>query len=161
MKVFKKIALCMLTAFSTSYAYADVIELDASNPDHCRQQILNSTDDLPIIAAYKNNPNDSSVNFMQKFEALAKQHPERTFYKWNADNDELHLTLTLCIQQIGVPVVPSIMMLGVFTDDYNAEKYMSSPLRMSWAGEMTTLELNKFIDVSDSKMKNAALLQRR
>lgn len=149
------IALSVLTTAVSSYAYADVIELDALNPDHCRQQILKSVDELPVIAAYTNNPNDSSVDFMTKYEALAKKHPERTFYKWNIDKDALHLTRTLCIQQLGVPVVPSIIMLGIFKDDNTGETYMSSPLRTSWAGEMTMSEMYRFIDVSDSKMKKS------
>lgn len=37
---------------------------------------------------------------------------------------------------------------------------MSSPLRLKWAGEMTKLEMDKFIDVSDPSMKRSIFLQK-
>jgi len=158
MKMFKKFALCVFAAAISSYAYADIIELDAFNPDHCRQQILKSTDELPIIAAYTSDNNDES--FVKQFELLAKAHPERTFFKWDAKNDLLHLSQTLCLQQLGLFVQPSMILLAVFKDDNSGEMFMSSPLRLSWAGEMTMAEMNKFIDVSDPDMKKSVLLQK-
>src|SRR5687767_10412269 len=109
MRMFKKFGLCLFAAAISGYAYADIIELDAVSPDRCRQQILDSKDQVPVIAAYTSNPNDSSVSFMKKFETLAKEHPERTFFKWDAKKDMLHLTQTLCMQQLGLMVQPSIM----------------------------------------------------
>lgn len=156
MRTFKKIALCLLATAISSYTYADIIELDAANPDNCRQQILKSTDELPVIATYTSNSNDGqSASFMKKFEALAKEHPEKTFFKWDAEKDALHLTQTLCLQQLGLAPHPSIIMLVVFTGTF-----MSSPLRLSWAGEMTMAEMNKFIDVSDPSMKKAVFMQK-
>ena len=160
MKMFKKFALCLLATAISSYAYADIIELDAANPDNCRQQILKRTDELPVIATYTSNSYDGqSAPFMKKFEALAKEHPEKTFFKWDAEKDMLHLTQTLCLQQFGLAPQPSIIMLGVFTDD-SFGTFMSSPLRLSWAGEMTMAEMNKFINVSDPSMKKAVFMHK-
>jgi hypothetical protein len=159
MRVFKKFALCLFAAAISSYAYADVIELDAFNPDHCRQQILKSTDDLPVVAAYTSNNKDSE-SFMKKFELLAKEHPERTFFKWDAKKDVQHVTQTLCVQQLGFLVQPNIILLGVVKDDNIGEAMMTSPLRLAWAGAMTTAEMSKFIDVSDPNMKKSVLTQK-
>jgi hypothetical protein len=156
MRMFKKFALCLFAAAVSSYSYANIIELDAVNPDHCRQQILQSTDDLPIIGAYTSNQYDeNSKLFMEKFELLAKAHPERTFFKWDAEKDVTHLTQSLCLQQLGLFASPNIILLGVFKDDNSNQMYMSSPLRLEWAGQMTVAEMNKFIDVSDSNIKKS------
>lgn len=161
MRVFKKFALCLFATAISSYAYADIIELDAFNPDHCRQQILKSTDDLPVIAAYTSGNSDSE-SFMKKFELLAKEHPERTFFKWDAKQDVQHVTQTLCLQQLGFSIQPNIILLGVVKDaGERIERLMTSPLRLAWAGEMTKAEMNKFIDVSDSGMKKAFLSQEK
>lgn len=161
MRVFKKFVLCAFVAAMASYAYADVIELDAFNPDHCRQQILKSTDELPVIAAYTSDSNDgNSQVFMKKFEVLAKAHPERTFFKWDAKKDVQHATQTLCLQQLGFFVQPNIILLAVVKDDASGEAIMSSPLRLGWAGEMTMAEMNKFIDVSDPSMKQSVFSQK-
>ncbi len=157
MRMFKKIALCLCAVAISSYTYADVIELDAFNPDHCRQQILNSADDIPVIAAYTSDNQDSEL-FMKKFELLAKEHPERTFFKWDSKKDVLHTTQTLCLQQLGFSIQPNIILLGVVKDAGDA--IMTSPLRLYWAGEMTTVEMNKFIDVSDSGIKKSFLYQK-
>lgn len=157
MKIFKRFALCLFAAAISSYAYADIIELDALNPDHCRQQILNSTDELPVIATTGDRFSGNSKSFMENFELLAKAHPEKTFFKWDAQKDLLHLTQTLCLQQLGYTAFPSIILLGVFKDDNMGETFMSSPLRQSWAGAMTMAEMNKFIDISDPNMKKSVL----
>lgn len=160
MKMFKRMTLCLLAAAISSYAYADIIELDAVNPDHCRQQILQTTDDLPVIVAYSSNQYDeNSKLFMKKFELLAKAHPERTFFKWDAKKDVGHLTQSLCLQQLGLFTQPNMILLGVFKDDNNGQTFMSSPFRLTWAGQMTAEEMNKFIDVSDPSMKKSVLSQ--
>lgn len=151
MRMFQKIALCLCAVAISSYTYADVIELDAFNPDHCRQQILNSTDDIPVIATYTSGNQDSEL-FMKKFELLAKEHPERTFFKWDSKMDVQHITQTLCLQQLGFSIQPNIILLGVVKDAEQA--IMTSPLRLYWAGEMTTAEMSKFIGVSDSSKKS-------
>jgi hypothetical protein len=158
MGMFKKFASCVFAAVISSYAYADIIELDALNPDHCRQQILNSADNIPVIAAYlgKTTSGDS-VEFMKKFELLAKAHPERTFFKWDADKDMLHLTKTLCLQQLGISIQPNIMLLGVVNDKDTGKGFVTSPFRLSWAGEMTMPEMHKFIDISDSNIRKSLL----
>src|SRR3990167_4852863 len=161
MRMFKKFALCLLAAVISSYAYADIIELDTFNPDQCRQQILKSTDELPIIATYTSDRGDgNSEAFMKKFEVLAQEHPERTFFKWDAKKDLLHITQTLCLQQLGLFVQPNIILLAVIKDDDSGKALMSSPLRLQWAGQMTTTEMNKFIDVSDLSMKKSVLSQK-
>ena len=161
MRMFKKFALFLFAAAISSYTYADIIELDAVNPDHCRQQILQSIDDLPVIAAYTSNQyDDNSKLFMKKFELLAKTHSERTFFKWDAEKDVGHLTQSLCLQQLGLFVPPNIILLGVFKGDNSGQMFMSSPLRLEWAGQMTIAEMNKFIDVSDSDIKKSVLSQK-
>lgn len=158
MMIFRKFTLFLLTAAISSYTYAGIIELDAINPDHCRQQILQSTDDLPVIAAFTSNQYDeNSKLFMEKFELLVKAHPERTFFKWDAEKDVGHLTQSLCLQQLGLFVSPNIILLGVFKDDNSDQMFMSSPLRLEWAGQMTIVEMNKFIDVSDPNIKKSVL----
>lgn len=161
MMIFRKFTLFLLTAAISSYTYAGIIELDAINPDHCRQQILQSTDDLPVIGAFTSNQYDeNSKLFMEKFELLAKAHPERTFFKWDAEKDVGHLTQSLCLQQLGLFVPPNIILLGVFKDDNSHQTFMSSPLRLEWAGQMTVAEMNKFIDVSDQNIKKSVLSQK-
>lgn len=161
MKILRKFALLLFTAAISSYTYADIVELDAVNPDHCRQQILQSQDELPVIAMFTNNQYDEpSKLFMEKFELLAKTHPERKFFKWNAEKDVLHLTQSLCLQQLGLFAPPNIVLLGVFKDDNSGQMFMSAPLRLEWAGQMTIAELNKFIDVSDPNLKKSVLLQK-
>jgi hypothetical protein len=160
MMIFRKFALLLFSAAISSHTYANIIELDAINPDHCRQQILQSTDDLPIIAAFTSNQYDeNSKLFMEKFELLAKTHPERTFFKWDAEKDVVHLTQSLCLQQLGLFGQPNIILLGVFKDDNSGQIFMSSPLRLEWAGQMTITEMNKFIDVSDPNIKKSIFLK--
>lgn len=154
MTLFKKLTLCLFATVISSYAYADIVELDAFNPDRCRQQILKSADELPVIATYSSDKHDgNSEMFMKKFELLAKEHPERTFFKWDAKKDVLHATQTLCLQQLGLTIQPNILLLGVVKDLNTDKAFMTSPLRLYWAGEMTMVEMNKFIDVSDLSMK--------
>ncbi|HAT6977946.1 TPA: hypothetical protein I8Y81_003201 [Legionella pneumophila] len=158
MKMFKKISLCIFAAAVSSNVCADIIELDAFNPDHCRQQILQSADVLPIIATYTSDINNStSVSFMENFEILAKSHPERTFFKWDAKKDVQHVTQSLCLQQLGFFIQPSIILLAVVKDDNSGQAIMSSPLRLQWAGEMTTTEMDKFIDVSGLNITKSVL----
>lgn len=162
MKMFKKFALCLFAAIISSYAYADIIELDAFNPDHCRQQILQSADELPVIATYTSNSyDDNSKEFMKKFNLLAKEHPERTFFKWDAEKDTGNLTQSLCLQQLGLFVQPNIILLGVIKDHNIGQPVMSSPLRLEWAGQMTIAEMNRFIDVSDPNMKKSVVSQKK
>jgi hypothetical protein len=157
MRMFKRFALCLLAAAISSYAYADIIELDTFNPDHCRKQIISSNDQVPIIATYSSDRNDGNPNseaFMAKFEDLAKKHPERTFYKWDVKKDVFHSTQALCLQQLGFVIQPNIMLVGVVKDEI-----MTSPLRLTWSGEMTTIEMNKFIEIN-SYMKQSFLSQK-
>lgn len=161
MKIAKKIALSLFTAVISSYAFADIIELDTFNPDHCRQQILQSKDELPVIASYSTYKyDDNSKMFMKEFKKFANSHPEKTFFTWDAEKDALHLTQTLCLQQLGLIAQPNIVMLGVFKADDSGPSFMSAPFRSSWAGNMTVMEMNKFIDVSDYSMKKAVLAQK-
>lgn len=160
MKMLKKFVSCLFITAISSYAYADIIELDASNTDHCRQQILHSTDELPVIASYDMNQFPDSESFMNKFEMLAKQHPEKTFFKWNAEKDVMHTTQSLCLQQLGLTAQPNLIMVGVFKNDDTGAVFMTSPLRLSWAGEMTIAEMNKFIDISDKGTKRSVLSQK-
>lgn len=151
MNMFHNIASCLFAATISSIACAEVIELDAYNPDHCRQQLLNSTDELPIIATYNSeDKHGNSGQFMKKFELLAQEHPERTFFQWDVSEDRLHITQSLCMQQLGFVMQPNIMLLAVMNDF----EFMTSPLRVQWAGEMTPEEMNKFIDVDNSDIKN-------
>ena len=118
MSMFNKLSLCVLAVAISSVSYANIIELDALNPDHCRQQLLNSKDYVPVIATYhSDNIGWPSHEFMKKFEILAKQHPERTFFKWDAKKDWAHATQTLCIQVLGFSVQPYIMLVGVINDE--------------------------------------------
>lgn len=157
----KKVALGLLVAAISSYAYADIIELDEYNPDHCRQQIIKSADILPVIATYTSDGSDgNSEAFMKKFEVLAKNHPERTFFKWDAKKDTLHVTQSVCLQQLGVFVQPNIILLAVLNEEGNEKATVSSPLRLQWSGIMSNTEMDKFIDVSDPSMKKSFLSQK-
>lgn len=97
---------------------------------------------------------------MEKFETFVKAHPERIFFKWNANKDVLHTTQTLCLQQLGFLIPPSMILLAVAKDDYSGEVVMTSPLRLEWAVDMTIEEMNKFIDISSTSTKKAILLQK-
>ena len=158
MSMLRKSLFCLLSVTISGYACANIVELDAFNPDHCRQQILKSADELPVIASYESGRRDSE-SFMNKFELLAKEHPERTFFKWDATKDGYHATQTLCLQQLGFTMQPSIILLAVVKYENSEKPIMSSPLRLYWAGEMSLLEMNAFIDVDELKMKKAVLKQ--
>lgn len=154
-----KIISSLFAALVFSSAHADIIELDPLNPDHCRQQILESADYLPVIAGYSSDKYDRvSKAFMEKFEILAKEHPERTFFKWDALKDTLHLTQTLCLQQSGLFIQPNMVLLTLYV--FKGRMMMTTPIRLEWSGEMTLAEMNKFIDVSDNKVKQFVLLQK-
>lgn len=159
MKMFKKMALCLIAAAISSYTFADVIELDALSPDHCRQQILNSTDETPVIAAYLSNDQDSDL-FMKNFDLLAKEHPERTFFKWDGKKDIFHATQSMCLQQLGIFMKPSIILLAVAKSDTTEFSIMTSPLRLQWSGGMTMIEMNKFIQI-DLNMKQSIISQKK
>lgn len=161
MKVLKKIASCLFAVVLSSHAYADIIELDAFNPDHCRQQLLQSTDDLPVVATYTTDDTDSE-RFMRRFERLAKEHPERTFFKWDAKKDLLHGTQTICLQQLGFFVQPNIILLGIIKDDNSdsGKTIMTSPLRLQWSGFMSQIEMDNFIHIFDAGMKKSILTQK-
>lgn len=162
--MFKKFVLCLFAAAIASHAYADIIELDAVNPDNCRQQILHSVDSLPVIATYTSNSNDDhgiSKQFMEKFEILAKSHPERTFFKWNEAKDKAQLTKSLCLQQLGNLFQPNIILVGITSFNGGQMLFMSAPIRLQWAGEMTIMEMNKFIDLSDSSTKKSIFSQKK
>lgn len=153
MKMVQKIAFCIFAAFVSNLSYAEVIQLDAVNPDICRKQLMNSKDELPIIATYDN---DHGYSFMKKLEVLAQQHPERTFFKWNASDDTFHLTQSLCLQRLGFIVEPNIIVIAIWND----WKLMTSPLRLQWAGKMTLVEMNQFIDVPVSEVKKILSMQK-
>ncbi|MFC3907494.1 hypothetical protein ACFORL_00185 [Legionella dresdenensis] len=160
--MFKKLALGLLATAISGYSNAGIIELDAFDPDHCRQQILQSSDDLPVIAAYTSEIGNESESeaFMDKFELLAKEHPERTFFKWDANRDVQHTTQALCMQQLGFFMQPSIMLLAVVKYGTNGQAIMTSPLRLQWAGEMTITDMNNFIAVGNSSIRKSVLLQK-
>lgn len=154
----KKISLLVWAALFSNFTYAEIIELDAYNSDHCRQQLLKSTDELPVIAIYGDFYEDSE-SFLKKFEELAKQHPERDFFKWNQDEDVFHTSQSLCLQQLGVIMPASLMMMGVMTDDNSNSSFMVN-LRSDWAGQMTLEDMNKFIDVSGPELKKVMFVQK-
>ncbi len=93
---------------------------------------------------------------MKKFELLAKNHPEKTFFKWDAKKDLGHATQALCLQQLGFVVPPNILLFGVIKDE-KIGTMMTAPLRLQWAGQMSTEDMNSFIDVSDSQMRTSML----
>jgi len=99
----------------------------------------------------------ASKSFMEKFELLAKNHPEKTFFKWDANKDVQHVTQSLCLQQLGFSIQPSMILLAVVKDEETSKTIMSSPLRLYWSGEMSMADMNKFIDVSDTSMKKSVL----
>ncbi|HEN5567409.1 TPA: hypothetical protein U6344_003144, partial [Legionella pneumophila] len=61
------------------------------------------------------------------------------------------------LQQLGFFIQPSIILLAVVKDDNSGQAIMSSPLRLQWAGEMTTTEMDKFIDVSGLNITKSVL----
>lgn len=160
MNMLKKISVVLLSGIVSSYAYADIIELDAINPDHCRQQILTSKSLMPIIALYSSDSHNGSDAFMKNFETLAAEHPDLAFYKWDEKKDTLNLTRSLCMQQVGVPVVPSIMMVGVMHDDEYGS-FMTQPYRSTFTMMLTLRDLEKFIGVSDEAVQQFMRTQRK
>lgn len=98
MSLLKKLRASLFAVLVSGYAYADVVELDALNADVCRQQILNSIDDAPVIAVYSSTWNGGSPEFIKNIEQLAKINPDRTFFTWDASEDKMHTTQSLCLQ---------------------------------------------------------------
>lgn len=160
MEMLKKFGVLLLSAMVSNYAYAGIIELDAMNPDHCRQQILTSESLMPIIALYSSDSRNGSDAFMKNYETLAAEHPDLAFYKWDMKKDTLGLTRSLCMQQVGVPVVPSMMMVGVMHDDEYGS-FMTQPYRSTFTMMLTLRDLEEFIGVSDTAVKQFMHAQRK
>jgi hypothetical protein len=144
MSIFKKLGSSLLAVLVSSYAYADVIELDALNADVCRQQILKSTDDAPVIAIYSSTWNEGSIEFIKNIEQLAKTNPKRTFFTWDASEDKMHTTQALCLQQLGLLIYPSMQLLIV-----DKQERMFLGVRMEYAQFMSIADMEKAIIVPD------------
>jgi hypothetical protein len=79
---------CLLTGFTLLVchaAQAEMVELDSSNAEVCRQTLLTKqlNDQSPIILIYsKNEPRKQLV---KNYEAAAQQYPAHIFFKYNID----------------------------------------------------------------------------
>lgn len=144
MSVLKKLGSVLFAVLISSIAYADVIDLDAKNPDVCRQQILNSTDDAPIIALYSSTWNEGSPEFINNIEQVAKANPKRTFFKWDASEDVMHLSQSLCLQQLGMVIYPSMQLLVV-----SKEERVFFGIRNEYANFMSIADIEKAMIVPD------------
>lgn len=85
--------------------------------------------------------------------------PNRTFFIWDADKDIAHVSQTLCLQQLGISITPSLMIVGVFKHYPTGETFMSSALRLYWVGQMSVEEMEQFIDVFTPDLKQSLLLK--
>lgn len=77
-----KTFVCTALLCLTSTAFANVIELDNENPDHCRQQLANSIDQTPVVFFYmKDCPYADKLRPI--YEKVSNEYPDRTFYAFN------------------------------------------------------------------------------
>ena len=155
MSVLNKIGASVFALLLSSYACAEIIDLDAMNADVCRQQILKSTDDAPVIAIYSSTWNDGSPEFIKNLEQLAKENPSRTFFKWDASEDLMHTTQSLCLQQLGFLIFPSLELLLV-----SKEEHLFLGVRREYAQFMTYDDLEKAIIVPTCDLKQIVLAQK-
>lgn len=91
-KLSKLILLVIISMVFWRFGYAEVIELDNQNPDHCRQQIFNSSDHYPVILA--SSLQDAKNKMKSVFATLVfKNGPNDYGSAWqcaytNANNDD-------------------------------------------------------------------------
>jgi len=158
---FKSIVLSALfinlTAVSCSTAYSEVIDLNHYSADICRQQILHSPDEYPIIMTYFHDC-EFAKKFMPVYEAVAKDHPERTFYRFDYQGEWGQIILSQCLDQLGGAFSPQLRVVYLAKDPETGMVLRTPPLKMDGSGYWTKEDVVKFIDVSD-KMKNISFQQ--
>ena len=146
MKIKSLITALILSTLPYNLAYATVIDLDATNPDHCRQQILSGSDNYPVVMAYAGHC-PYAKKLMPIYEEMAKAHPERNFFRLDKEQDSQGLVKALCLQQIAHLGSPTLI---IFKNQKAVETDKNSivgPVRMG-ADEITTKEdLEKFINM--------------
>lgn len=54
-----------------------------------------------------------------------------------------------------------LILVAVINDDDVDEAFMSAPLRLNWAAFMTLRDMNRFIDVTGSNVKQSILSQKK
>lgn len=146
--------LLVLGAFFTlcSTAHAELIELDTQSPDHCRQQVLNAPDEMPVILAYFDGCEPAKKFIENVYEPIAKEHPERTFFKYNMDsNSSDWQTYSQCLQLAGHIGSPTAMLYYKAVDPTTGNKILFGPLRAGGGGDTTKEEFLKLIEPDNAK----------
>lgn len=149
MNKLKKLILLISTVVLCNAGYAKVIDLDR-NPDTCRQQIFNSPDEFPIILSYYHDC-EWAQKFMPVYETVAKEHPERTFYRFDFQNAKTQYAQ--CIDQLGGSLSPQLRVIWIVKDSETGEKYRLPPLRVDGEGTWTKEDVVKFISVTGMTKK--------
>jgi len=161
MKMIKTI-LFLLLSFAFTAVYADVVELDNQNPDHCRQQILAAKDQLPVIMIYQYHCPYAKA-FMPIYEETAKENPDRAFFKFDVEgapgkpaNWQAQVS---CLQQTGRTGSPTVIVVYKDTDQ-NLGDFYTAPIRANGGGNMTKDDLLKLITFSSNEKQQLAMAKK-
>jgi hypothetical protein len=143
----KKMIFAIGIAVLCSYVHAEIIELDTYNPDHCRQQILSSNDNAPVVLAYFEDCEPAKQFIKNVYEPVAKEHPDRAFFKFNADpNASDWQAYSQCLQLLGHVGSPTAMLYYKAYDIGSHQSLLFGPVRAGGSGYMTKEEFLKMID---------------
>jgi hypothetical protein len=140
--------------------YAEIIELDNQDPDHCRQQVISDKDDVPVVLAYFSWCEPAKEFIQNIFEPVAKEHPERTFFKFNMDNTSDWQAFNHCLQLSGHLGSPTSIIYKKFTNPQTGAKILIGPLRMSVGSNVTKEEFLKLIDMNGMNKKTLSFVKK-
>lgn len=150
----KKFMLLGLTILFSQTSIAQVVALDALNPDNCRQQLMSVEDDYPVVVVYRSDlpEQDQMMATYEKLsEEYAQEHPTRTFFKFDMADYYNWQAYTACTQQQGYIGTPSAMIFAKFHDPLTRSIYMWGPIRMDSGADMTREDLIKIAEISRTK----------
>lgn len=146
-------------------AYAEVIELDVKNAEHCLQQVKDAKDNFPVILVYAHHCPAWKM-FQKTFDDFTQATPNRTFLRYDWDNAKFETAKT-CLQLSGGLVSPIVMM--VYKDQANSnEVFITMPIAAiggtkavwdekvhKWVAEsITAEEIQKTIFVPPSRQQS-------
>lgn len=150
-KKFKVFFLLGLSIVFNQAVFSKVIDLDTFNPDQCRQQLLHSVDSFPIVLTYFPEC-PYAKKFMPIYEAVAKEHPERTFFRYNFNENAVsNQNLAICLQQLGGAFSPVMRVIPIYRDGSTGTSYLFPALKIGGNGNWTKDQVVNFIDINDEK----------
>lgn len=154
--MFKKAVLLSIGLLCTQAASAKVTALSNLFPDVCRQQLMTSVDDYPVVMVYRSDEPDQD-ELMKRYEELSDEyaisHPTRKFFKFDmAENNYNWQAYTACTQQQGIIGTPSMMTFFKFRVEAAGKKYiyMWGPLRLE-AGDLSREDMVRVVEMTSQQ----------